>query len=228
MNEFVRFLASCSTPGEHLPSLEVLSARLGLSKGKLREQMEVARCLGLVEVRPHTGFRRAGYSFAPAVRESLNYAVSTDASLFDLYGDLRIKVEMSFLHEAAALLVAEDHARLEELIARARENLATPPVRIPHEEHRQLHLTIYSRLGNPFVIGLLQAYWDTYEAVGLSLYADLAYLQKGGDYHERIVQAIRRGDFAAGETALLDHTRLVRHREAEGREGALRSSVSHS
>jgi len=46
MNEFVRFLATRSRPGEHLPSLEVLSGKLGVSKGKLREQMEVARCLG--------------------------------------------------------------------------------------------------------------------------------------------------------------------------------------
>ena len=228
MNQFVRFLATRTTPGEHLPSLEVLGGRLGVSKGKLREQMEVARCLGLIEVRPHTGIRRADYSFVPAVRESLNYAVSTDPSLFDLYGELRIKVEMSFLHEAASRLWAEDHEHLRELIAKAREKLATHPVRIPHEEHRQLHLTIFSRLGNPFVLGLLQAYWDTYEAVGLSLYADLAYLQKVWDYHERMVEAIGRGDFAAAERALLDHTRLLRHREAEGQEAAIRSSVPHS
>ncbi len=228
MNEFLRYLSQSGAAGDRLPSLEALGEELGLSKGKLREQMEVARCLGLIEVRPHTGIRRAEYAFAPALSASLGYALATDSSLFDQFGELRIKVELAFLKEAAARLVGEDHDVLRDLIARARSKLATPPVRIPHEEHRQLHLTIYSRLGNPFVIGLLQAYWDMYEAEGLSLYADLAYLQKVWDYHELMVEAIRRGDFAAAERALLDHTRLLRHREAEGQEAAIRSAVSHS
>jgi DNA-binding FadR family transcriptional regulator len=228
MNEFLSYLSGKGSPVDRLPSLEVLSAQLGVSKSKLREQMEVARCLGLIEVRPHTGMRRAEYTFAPALRASLSYAVATDASLFDRFGELRTKVEMSFLKDAAARLTAEDHEILLGLITRARAKLATHPVHIPHEEHRQLHLTIYSRLGNPFVIGVLQAYWDMYEAVGLSLYADLTYLQKVWDYHELMVEAIRRGDFAAAERALLDHTRLLRHREAEGQEAAIRSSVSHS
>jgi DNA-binding FadR family transcriptional regulator len=228
MNEFLSYLSKMGAADDQLPSLEALSEELGVSKSKLREQMEVARCLGLIEVRPHTGIRRAEYAFAPALRASLGYALATDSSLFDQFGDLRIKVELSFLKEAAARLVGEDHEVLRDLIARARSKLATPPVRIPHEEHRQLHLTIYSRLGNPFVIGLLQAYWDMYEAVGLSLYADLAYLQKVWDYHELMVEAIRRGDFVAAERALLDHTRLLRHREAEGQEAAIRSAVSHS
>ena len=52
------------------------------------------------------------------------------------------------------------------LIERALEKLRGTPVQVPHEEHRKLHLMIYSRLDNPFVTGILEAYWDAYEAVG--------------------------------------------------------------
>ena len=49
-SEFLRYLlADGHKAGERLPSLQDISAETGLSVGKLREQFEVARTLGLVE-----------------------------------------------------------------------------------------------------------------------------------------------------------------------------------
>ena len=43
-SEFIDYLLTqASQPGDRLPSLSELSNKLGLSVGKLREQMEVAR-----------------------------------------------------------------------------------------------------------------------------------------------------------------------------------------
>ena len=60
--------------GDRLPSLSELSQQLGISIASLREQMDVARSMGLVEVRPKTGIRRLPYAFRPAVSSSLKYA----------------------------------------------------------------------------------------------------------------------------------------------------------
>ena len=49
------------SPGERLPALTELSDELELSVGKLREQLEVARQLGFVSVRPRLGTRRETY-----------------------------------------------------------------------------------------------------------------------------------------------------------------------
>ena len=65
----------------------------------------------------------------------------------------------------------------------AQLKLSQDRIQIPHPEHRAFHLTIYSRLHNPFVLGLLEAYWDGYEAVELNTYADYGYLQEVWSYH---------------------------------------------
>lgn len=213
-SELLRYLvASGCQPGEKLPSLEELSVELKLSTGKLREQLQVARALGLVEVRPHTGIRIAEYSFLAAIRYSLLYALAKDPSQFEAFGDLRSHVEAAFWHEAVARLTPGDLAQLRDLVALAWAKLDGRPVQIPHAEHRRLHLTIFSRLDNAFVKGILEAYWEAYEAVGLSLYSDYRYLREVWTYHEGIVKALEAGDYAEGHRLLLLHTSLLRYRE---------------
>jgi DNA-binding FadR family transcriptional regulator len=209
-SEFLRYLLThgCE-PGARLPALEGISADTGISVGKLREQMEVARALGLVEVSPRRGIRCKAYDFLPAVRLSLMVALSLDRHTFRAFSTLRIHLETAFWDEAVALLTEADLKHMQDLVARARAKLNYDRIQIPHPEHRELHLTIYSRLANPFVRGLLEAYWDAYEAVELNTYADYAYLQSVWEYHDRIVTAIHTGDFATGRTVLVEHHRLL-------------------
>lgn len=212
-SEVLEYLAAMPNgAGGRLPSIGELAGQLAISPGKLREQLEVARALGFVEVRPRTGIRTLPYSFAPAVRASLRFALARDRKHFAAFGALREHVEASFWEEAARLLTPEDRAHLKELVALAWEKLRGRPIEIPHAEHRDLHLTIYSRLNNPFVRGVLEAYWDAYEAVGLNVYADYEYLTEVWTYHERMVQAILDGDIAGGHSALVQHTALLRER----------------
>ncbi len=70
ISEFLRYLAAHEEADNNLPSLSDLSRELGVSLASLREQLEVARALGLVEVRPRLGTRRRIYSFTPAIRQS--------------------------------------------------------------------------------------------------------------------------------------------------------------
>ncbi|MCS7054719.1 MAG: FCD domain-containing protein [Thermoflexales bacterium] len=198
--------------GDRLPPLEELSAELQISIGKLREQLEVARALGFVEVKPRTGIRVSPFSFLPAVRFSLLYALAQDRKLFDAFSDLRNHVEFAFFREAVALLTDEDLDHLQSLVERAFAKLEDHPPRIPHDEHRELHLTIYRRLDNPFVKGLLEAYWDAYEAEGLSVFSDYDYLHEVWTYHERIVNAIVGGDVNEAYALLVQHTKLLQKR----------------
>ena len=215
-SEFFEYLATSEIDGDsasdRLPSLNALSAELGVSVARLREQLEVAKALGLVEVRPRTGIRRLPYSFTPAIWQSLSYAIAINPGLFQSFAMLRRQVELAFWHQAARALLPEDHEELKILVEQAWSKLQGTPVRIPHNEHRQLHLIIYHRLENPFVYGIIEAYWDAYESVGLNLYTDYNYLQEVWTYHQQIVDAICRGDFEAGYRALLEHTDLLYHR----------------
>jgi len=212
LNSFLNFLADKNKDGCRLPSLSELSKTTQTSIPTLREQLEVARAFGFVEVKPKTGIRKNKYRFTPAVTASLGYALKEDPALFDTYADLRKHVEASYFEEAATLLNGEDISNLEKLISQARAKLNSSPIEIPFYEHRNFHLLMYSRLNNPFVTGLLEAYWQMYEDVGLNRYTDIAYQQKVWEYHEKIVESIRQGEYSSSRKALLEHMILLHQR----------------
>lgn len=217
LSEFLEYLVSLPTDengGAKVPKLLDLSDELEISVSSLREQLEVAKALGVVDVRPKKGIRRMSYTFTPIVRLSLAYAIAENRNSFDAFADLRNHIEAAYWHEAVTCLQPEDHQMLRGLIAQAWKKLHGQQVQIPHEEHRRLHLGIFRRLDNSFVLGLLEGYWEAYEAVGLNLYADYAYLEQVWRYHERMVEAIIAGDAEAGYHALVEHKDLLYHRPA--------------
>jgi len=215
LSEFLCYLACNDGEGQsdRIPSLAELSNQLGISVASLREQLEVAKALGLVEARPRTGIRKLPYTFRPAVVKSLNYSLVVAPDTFNAYSDLRNHVEAAYWTQAVQSLNDADHAELRALIISAREKLHGQPVQIPYEEHRTLHLSIYKRLGNPFVTGLLEAYWEVYQAFGLDVYSDLEYHERVWDYHARMVEAICTRNYSVGYDALLEHMDLIYQRE---------------
>ena len=213
ISEFLRYLAAHPEADDKLPSLNDLSKELNISVASLREQLEVARALGVIEVRQKTGSRRLKYSFTPAIRQSLGYALALNDEHFRKFAELRNHLEAAYWYEAVNLLTKEDKAELQTILAQAWEKLNGTPVQVPHEEHRKLHLTIYSRLDNPFVIGVLEAYWEAYESVGLNVFAgSYEYLQKVWKYHQEMIESVCNGNYQVGYEALVKHTDLLYHR----------------
>lgn len=212
LSPFLRYLAEHAEDGGRLPALVDISKELDISTASLREQLEVARALGVVDVKPKTGIRSKAYSFEPAVLQSLFYALALSPEYFEAFSNLRTHIEASFWFEAVNLLTRVEHETLQNLIERAEQKLNGSAIQIPHSEHRALHMTIYSRLENPFVTGILAAYWDMYEAIGLALYTDFAYLQTVWRYHRQMVEGICSGDLNAGYKALVDHVDLIHMR----------------
>lgn len=214
LSEFVNYLINVASPSNdgRLPPLTELSQKTGMSVAILREQLEVARVLGFVEAKPKTGIRRLPYSFRPAVRQSVAYAVSIAPETFQGFSDMRNRLEAAYWYQAVELLTLEDIQQLRIFVQQAKNKLSKDPVQIPHIEHRNLHLTIFSRLNNPFVIGFLEAYWDIYEAIGMDVYTDYSYLQRVWEYHEHMVEAIASRDYTSGHQALIDHMALIQQR----------------
>lgn len=213
-SDLLRYISSNGhQPGDRLPALDDLSNHLSISVGKLREQLEGARMLGLVEVRPRTGIKLEPYSFTPAVRASLLFALARNPQQFDKFSDLRNHIEFNYFYEAADKLTPADLTELQGIIESAKAKLQGKPILIPDIEHRELHLALFKRLDNPFVIGLLEAYWDAYEAVGLNVYADISYLTDVWRYHERIVEALMAHNHPEAYDLLVQHTKLLQQRE---------------
>ncbi|MGF1504635.1 MAG: FadR family transcriptional regulator [Chloroflexi bacterium] len=201
-------------PGDQLPTIQDISKNLGVSVSKVRESLEVARTLGMVEIKPGRGSRVSDYRFTDAVAVSALYAVAQDSSAFRALREMRSALEIAFWQEAVSQLQPEDMAHLQALVNRANALLSREPIQVPAQEHRSLHLTIFSRLDNPFVLGVLEAYWDVYEAFGMNLHVSLDYLRTVWDYHARIVDAIEAHQYEQGRQLLKEHMHLLRHRES--------------
>jgi DNA-binding FadR family transcriptional regulator len=204
-------------PGDALPPLDKLSVQLGINVGKLREQLEVARALGMVEVRTKTGIKLREFSFLPAVRLSLLFGLGQDKHIFEAYTALRNQIEIAFWKDAVKLLTQDDLAELRDLLESAQRKLSnTRFIQIPHAEHRKFHMKIFSRLENPFVLALLEAYWDAYEAVEMNRYAELSYWQEAWRFHQLIYEHLVEHNFIQALDAFIQHTLLLRHRFEAG------------
>lgn len=209
--DFLEYLAGFAEGS--LPPLAEISDDLGLSLPALREQLEVARTLGFVEVRPRTGIRRLPFDFGTALGQIVKFAVATDHKYFEQFSQLREHIEAAYIEEAARLLDDGWKRAIQARCELAFKKLRGNPVQVPHEEHREFHMFIYHRLNNPFVTGILEAYWDAYEAEGMSLYAgSIDYLNEVWQYHALIADNILKGDYAAAREALVKHMGLLAHR----------------
>lgn len=210
-SDFLHYLiAQHISPGDRVPTLNEISTELGISVGKLREQLEVARMLGVVSVRTRVGIQREPFDFLPAIRQGVFFGLESGEAKFDHISKLRQALEISFWETAVAQLTAADVAELKRLVACAWEKLRGDPIHVPTAEHRDLHLTIFSRLDNPFVQGLLEAYWEAYAAMQITRLMEYSYWVDVWKYHERIVAALEIQNFALGKELLIRHFSLLR------------------
>ena len=218
LSVFMQYLSKLPESKEaKIPSLIELSQILGVSVASLREQMEVARIMGLIEVKPRTGIQKIPYSFSKTVLINLTYALVNDPSSFDSYSDLRKHIESAYWKEAVSLLNSDDVDALFSIINVAINKLRGKPPQIPHEEHKRFHLSMYKKLNNIFVIGILEAYWQAYEDVGLDVYTDIQYLEQVWSYHQKTVEAIARGELDTGYKSFAEHMEMISKRSNKPR-----------
>ncbi len=212
---FLRYLITKQVAlGERLPTLNQIGEELGVSVGKLREQLEIARSLGLVSVRPRIGIVREPFDFSQAILAPVLFGLSSGEAQFEQFSELRRAIEINFWEKAVERLTPDDKQKLQQIVASAWDKLRGNPIHVPNGEHRQLHLTIFSRLDNPFVQGMLATYWDAYEASELTRFSPYDYWLEVWDYHERIVVAIIEDDVALGLKLLETHFDLLPTRPA--------------
>jgi len=192
-----------------IPSLTELSKEQGVSISYLREQLGVARTLGFVDVRPKTGIKLLPYRFSPAISASLNYAIRSDRNLFFKFAEMRSRLESDYWYIATEKLTADDHDILNSIVEDAIRKVNHDRSRVPHKEHRDMHLTIFKRLDNPFVFGVLEAFWEAYKKISISVVKDLDYLVQIWDYHKQIVDAICNGDLKKSYDVMLHHMEFL-------------------
>jgi DNA-binding FadR family transcriptional regulator len=197
-----------------LPSLGQLAKELGVSRGKLREDMITAQAYGVIEMRPGDGTYIRPFSFYTAIKPLVLYSIACSSHNFDRFYRLRAKLEVAFWNDAVTALGQTQLNELFCILDCAERKLGGTPIEIPHREHRKFHTLLFSRLDNPFAVGLLEAYWDAYEAVGLHRYFDLSYYQRMWSSHRAMTEAIVDGRYDQGQEIMAQHLTLLEDRLA--------------
>lgn len=211
LSEFLKYIAEKTSMGEErIPSLPVLSKELQISVASLREQLEVARAMGFVEVKPRTGIRWLPYEFTPTLLLSITYAISISEDYFEQFRDLRNHLEAAYFLEAVTKLTKYDIEQLNLVVSRAEKNISTIPPTLPHFEHREFHTKIFSKIQNAFAQSIFSVYWEIYEFMGYAIINDLDYLKRVWHYHRMVLDGIQSGNFTHSLEAFLEHKNLLK------------------
>ena len=216
LSELLKYLASLpESENYRIPPLSELSQKLGISVASLREQLEVARLLGIVEIKPKAGIKKTKYELKPALIASLTYGVEVNSRIFWQVSDMRKHLETAYFIEAVQLLSTADKEVLAALVKKAQQKLRSIPSQLPNLEHREFHLVMYRRLNNHLVYDVLETYWDLYRLMGMDVYTDINYVDRVWQFHGRIVEQIKNGNYSQGMQILLEHMDLISQRERQ-------------
>lgn len=204
------YLATTAKEGKSIPSIAQMGQDLGLSNAAIREQLEVARQLELVEIKTKTGIQISDFSITPAIRLASKYGIELNPDLIWELFSVRQHLELCYWQEAVVSLSKEDIEQLGQIVESALTKISKRPIIVPIEEHREFHLSIYKPLKNGFLISILEAYWDLFYESEIRFYSDQTSLESVWEYHRKIYQAIASKQYEVGYQALLTHFDIVR------------------
>jgi len=210
LSPVLKYIADATRQDKPVPSISELSAQLGISKASVREQLEVPKQLGFVEVRTRTGIQKQDFSLTRPLTLSMTYGLRVNPELFQEYASLRRKLEIAYWYEACALLEKSHILELQNLEESANWKINQRPVVIPSTEHRRFHLTIYQPLNNRVLNSVLETYWDLYEASQINYYRDHEYLESVWSYHRQMLDSIESRAYEKGYEALVTHFDLMK------------------
>ena len=210
LSPVLKFIADATRQDEPIPSISDLSAQLGISTASVREQLEVPKQLGFVEVRTRTGIQKHEFCLTRPLTLSMTYGLRVDPELFHEYASLRQQLEIAYWYEACSLLEKSHIQELRKLEERATWKINQNPVMMPTPEHRKFHLSIYRALNNRVLNSVLETYWDLYEASQIHIYRNHEYLESVWSYHRQMLDAIASKAFEKGYDALVTHFDLMK------------------
>ena len=80
LSPILKFIADATRQDEPIPSISELSSQLGISTASVREQLEVPKELGFVEVRTRTGIQKHNFCLTRPLTLSMTYGMRVDPS----------------------------------------------------------------------------------------------------------------------------------------------------
>lgn len=201
--------------GDRLPAERTLAERLGVSRASIKQAIIVLQVQGVVQVR-HGGGTYLLRADQPA--EPIDTLVERRRLLPDVL-DAREALETKLAELAAARRSEADLAEIEAGLAQMRAAIEAGD--LGTEGDRRFHAAVAAAAHSPILAGFMREIaHEVAESRGESL-RQPGRPARSLAQHQRITDAIRRGDGAAARAAMRRHVRTV------GRVQLLRWSPEH-
>ncbi len=198
--------------GDLLPTEKTLCEKLGVSRNVLREAIKSMELMGMVRACPGRGTEVCGFSMDFVFQNVLFFRIGEDdPSVREMFAIRRI-LELNYAPLAFAALTEKDIAALEDCVRRLRRSYEETG--FFGEEDREFHMLLVRPLNNSVLNSLLNAIWSV--DVTFQLEQKKPHLSDSVVKHEKIVEALKRGDRKAFEEALQRHFSSGKYLEESG------------
>jgi DNA-binding FadR family transcriptional regulator len=187
-------------PGDPLPSEAELATQLDVGKTSVREALRRLEAHGVVEVRRGKGLFVGTFSFGPLI-EQLPYGLQADNVPLRQLLQTRRALEEGLISEVAKVITEEDLQLLDDLVGKMRTN--ADHGRVPAEVDQAFHQALFAPLDNPFVLQLIDVFWNIFRKAADHIVLDLR--RPTAEDHAAIVDALRSGDRTAMTKAVDRH-----------------------
>jgi DNA-binding FadR family transcriptional regulator len=188
--------------GDPLPSEAQLAGQLHVSRSGVREALRSLQSLGVITSRRGDGHYVNSFNFDPIV-QNLNYSMLFDVEDAHEVLEVRERLELSFIGDAAAAMNEGSLEVLRALVAAMRRR--ADQGRLYLEEDIAFHRTIYETVGNRLLIKLLDVFWDVYNHLRDRSLLDVRDLHEQVSGHEQILRALEARDGEAARHYLVPH-----------------------
>lgn len=179
-------------PGDTLDETAI-ATRFSVSRTPVREAIRQLAASGLVDARPHRA------------------AVVARPSHDDLIGMFEIMAELEGLcaHYAAERMTPGERTGLEKIHGELRLLIQEGDPQNYHETNQLFHGTVYSGAHNAYLSELTTSTRLRVQPFRRAQFRNLGRLSKSHEEHDRVVQAIMRGDSSGARLAMRDHIMTV-------------------
>jgi len=185
-------------PGAALDEME-LARRFHVSRTPVREAIRDLASSGLIEVRPHRG--------AVVARPS-------EARLADMF-EVMAELEALCARHAAERMTGAERRALETVHVTMRGLIHVGDPQRFHEMNEAFHGKIYEGAHNSYLAEMTIATRSRVQPFRRAQFRNLGRLAKSHDEHDRVVQAILRGDRELAAKVMYAHITTVREEFAD-------------
>ncbi|HEX2855928.1 MAG TPA: FadR/GntR family transcriptional regulator [Propionibacteriaceae bacterium] len=204
-------------PGDRLPVEADLAARLGVSRGSLREGVRALVAMGVLETRQGSGTRVTSLDPQLLLRPLVFWAsIQAGPSALNVHL-VRRALEVEAAGQAAATIGGDDLERLAGLLADARPQIAAHDHEAALRSDHAFHRAVAEATGNPILTALVDALgrptvrsrlWQSVHRAGR--------IESAHREHEAILDTLRRHDPVGARAAMYTHlSEVLTHLEAQ-------------